>query len=97
MMDEEGGGVSAATGINDMIKLLIEDRQKREEEYGVERLRREAEMDRRPEEMVREIEMLTRLVGDRNRLTTAVDHDKVKLTKLCESDDIEAHLKTSGG
>ena len=47
--------------------------------------------------MAREIEMLTRLVGDGDRPTTAVDHDKVKLTKLCESDDIEARLKTSRG
>ena len=46
MADEEGGEVSAAVGLGDMIKLLIEDRQKREEEYGAKCVRREAEMDR---------------------------------------------------
>jgi len=45
MADEEGGKVSAAVGLSDMIKLLIEDRQKREDEYGAKRVRREAEMD----------------------------------------------------
>ena len=60
-------------------------------------MRREAEMDRRTEEMARQIEMLTRLVSERDRTATsatAVERDKVKLTKLGESDDIEAYLKT---
>ena len=95
MADGEGGGGPAAAGIGDMIKLLIEDRQRREEEYGAERLRREAEMDRQTEDMARQIEMLTRLVGERDRTATpTVERDKVKLSKLCDSDDIEAYLKT---
>ena len=34
MADGEGGEGPAAAGIGDMIKLLIKDRQRREEEYG---------------------------------------------------------------
>jgi len=96
MADEEGGKVSAAVGLGDMIKLLIEDLQKWEEEYGAEHVRREAEMDRWTE-MMRQIEMLTKLVSEQDRKATsatAVEQEKVKLTKLSESDDTEAYLKT---
>ena len=47
--------------------------------------------------MAIQIELLTRLVGERERpgaVETAGDRDKVKLTKLGDSDDIEAYLKT---
>ena len=93
-----GEGESAATGgVGDMVKLLLEDRRKREEEYAAERTRRNAEEARRTAEMAKQIELLTRLVGERERpgaVEMAGDRDKVKLTKLGDSDDIEAYLKT---
>lgn len=80
-----------------MLKLLVEDRRQREEEFAAERARRDAETERRTEEMARQIELLTRLVGERERpaaVGVPGDRDKVKLTKLGDSDDIEAYLKT---
>ena len=95
MAQEEGE--AGAGSVGDMVKLLLEDRRRREEEYAAERARRDAEVERRTEEMAKQIELLARLVGDRERpvaLEATGERDKVKLTKLSESDDIEAYLKT---
>ena len=66
-MSLEEGGSEATGGFGDMLKLLVEDRRQREEEYAAERARREAETERRTEEMARQVELLTRLVGERGR------------------------------
>ena len=58
-------------------------------------------MERRTREMQGQIEMLTRLVGEGRADTTREsdappegDRDRVKLTKLTDSDDIESYLTT---
>ena len=95
MATEEGNTVSVA----EMMKFLVEDRQRREAEYAAERERREAEFERRTAEMGKQFELLTRLVeegrAERSGGPAATgERDKVKLTKLNDSDDIEAYLKT---
>ena len=89
MATEEGGSVSVA----EMMKLMLEDRQRREAEYAAERERREAEFERRTAEMTKQFEMLTRVVGEGRveRPSGALaERDKVKLTRLSDGDDIEA-------
>ena len=84
----------------DVIKMLIVDRQKREEEYAEEHKRRDTKMERRTMELQGQVERLTmRLVGEPSRENEIQerDGDRVKLTRLAESDDIEAILKLLSG
>ena len=60
MATKEGGSMSVA----DMMKFMVEDRQRREAEYAVEWERREAEIERRMAEMRKQVELLTQLVGE---------------------------------
>ena len=86
-----------AVSMADVMKMLIADRQKREEEYAEERKRRDAEMERRTMELQGQVERLTmRLAGEPSRENEMQerDGDRVKLTRLAESDDIEAYLTT---
>ena len=50
-----GVSEAGAGSVGDMVKLLLEDRRRREEEYAAERARRDAEVERRTEEMAKQI------------------------------------------
>ena len=85
-----------APSVANLMKLMIEDRKKREEEIAAERERREREMDARVQEMARQMEMMRNLVekGQRDEGINRVGGEQIKLTKLSESDDVEAYLTT---
>lgn len=101
---ETGTASGEATGANvdltEMMRLLIEDRRKREAEYVEERKRREADMDRRTREMEKQMELLREMVrgstGPTADADRTADHraDRVRLARLSESDDIESYLTT---
>ena len=111
---EEGAGELAATTtgaapLADLVRLLLEDRQRRDEELTDERRRREAEAAQHERERRQQIELLTRLVETSgSRTTTSSDgrtesgdgersgagRNKVVLMKYVEGDDVEAYLTT---
>ena len=87
-----------------MLKLLVEDRRKREAEFETERTRMEAERQRREretgkqmEELRGHLETLMKVVADSRLKTEGVSRKQelsVKLVPLTEKDDIEAYLVT---
>ena len=86
-----------------MLKLLVEDRRKREEEFDAERARmveerqrRERETGKQMEELRAHLESLMKVVAD-SRKPEVVSQKRelsVKLVPLTEKDDIEAYLVT---
>ena len=72
---------------------MIEDRERRENEFAEERERRERQ---RGEEMRTQMEMLQKLISERPAVAPRApsEGESMKLTKLTESDDIEAYLTT---
>ena len=91
--------VGKAPSVANLMKLIIEDRKKREEEIAAEREQREREMDAREQEMARQMEMMRNLVekSQRDEGINRVGGEQIKLTKLSESDDVEAYLTTFEG
>ena len=91
----EGAQTSDLSTISDMLKVLLEDKSRRdqEERERMER-RREEEHERRMEEMQRQLEHYQRLVTEQSISRRRTDTDSLKLTKLGEGDDIEAYLTT---
>ena len=81
------GAEGEATGVADVLRVLLEDRE-----------RREKEADERMRVMQRQVEALERLVTESSRREPAAHHGlgagQPKLTKLAEDDDIEAYLTT---
>ena len=59
-------------------------------------LRREHQMDAKVHEMAQQMEMMRNLVekGQRDEGINRVGGEQIKLTKLSESDDVEAYLTT---
>ena len=87
-MSEGGVGDSAPIGLTEMLKVLVEDRQRMEREHAEVR----AEERSRHEE---QMELMRRLVEEPRRVTpepTAGMAGAPKLAKLTEHDDIEAYL-----
>ena len=81
--------------VSDMMKLLLEDRKKWEEEIEEERQRREEEMAAERCQQQEQIECLMQLVEESHtRESGQISGDKLKLSKLTEQDDIEAYLTT---
>ena len=93
---------AGTAGLSDLLRMLLEDRRKRDEELAEERQRREAEAKRHKSEMQEQMEMIKRLVesarppvgesstatGDGHR----TPRDKLVLTKFEEGEDVEAYL-----
>ena len=83
--------------LTQMLKVLLEDRQRQNEEMMQERRRRDEESARRDEEVRRQMDLLkglvegVRLQGETAAARAPKDQD-VKLTKLTDDDDIEAYL-----
>ena len=90
----EGAQSSDLSTILDMLKVLLEDKSRRdqEEREWMER-RREEEHERHMEEMQRQLEHYQRLVTEQS-ISRRTDTDSLKLTKLGEGDDIEVYLTT---
>ena len=96
--------MSEGSELTDMLKALLEDRQRREEELADERREREEERRRRDEELAEErrrrdeeLGLLKRLVEERGRTAAAMgprSDGEVKIAKLTDTDDIEAYLTT---
>ena len=102
---EAAAGVSRGTplpsrepvSVEEMLRVMIEDRKRREEEIADERLRQREENERRMAEMREQVQMLQRLVTERATITptrTRGEGDSARLTRLSDSDDIEAYLNT---
>ena len=113
-MANEGEGESRAAvatspetgtaGLSDLVRMLLEDQRRRDEELAEERQRRETEARRHQTEMQEQMEMIKRLVESARPLaaetrtsTTAEDghrtpRDKLVLTKFEEGEDVEAYL-----
>ena len=98
--DETGRG-EEVTSVSGLIRLLLEDWRKREEELVEERARREAEEARHAKQMEEHLTMMRSLVertargaGSREEATPSASRKKVVLTKLGENTDIEAYLTT---
>ena len=82
------------SGIVEMMRTLIEDRERREREFAEERERRERQ---RQEEMHTQMEMLQRLISERPAAPAPRvpnEGESMKLARLTENDDIEAYLTT---
>ena len=77
---------------------LMEERKRREEELSEERVRREVEHQRQVEHMQEQLTMMRewmeRSQARGERGSREEDRDHLKLTKLTESEDIEAFLTT---
>ena len=102
---EAATGVSRGTplpsrepvSVEEMLRVMIEDRKRREEEIADERLRQREENERCMAEMWEQVQMLQRLVTERATITptrTRGEGDSARLTRLSDSDDIEAYLTT---
>ena len=103
MSDEEQGATSgprkAEMNIADMMRMFIEDRQRRDEEIAAERQRREEQMREQVElekqQMREQMDMLRRLVEESRQREVATPREQdVKVAKLTDKDDIEAYLTT---
>ena len=94
-MTETSAAEAEMVRVSDMMKLLLEDRKKREEEIAEERRRREEEMAAERRQQQEQIERLVRLVEESHtREGGRTSGEKLKLSKLTERDDIEAYLTT---
>ena len=99
-MAEEG--TTSEMGVAEMMRLLLEDRKRREEELAEERRRREEEFAeerrRRDEEVRQQMQLLREMVEGSHRRELPArmtgENDKVKLSKFSETDDVEAYLTT---
>ena len=108
MATEQSSNGADTVSITEMMRQMLEDRQKREAELAEDRRRREEEIteerrrqrqenDERMQEMRDQVAMLQRLVTERSTPTAREPSDgrpALKLTRLGEADDIEAYLVT---
>ena len=98
MAQDDGG----SEGVLELVRMLLEDRRLREEataqreaELAEERARREAEHERQVARMQEQVEMMREwMERSQARLSRDEDRDRLKLSKLTESEDIEAFLTT---
>ncbi len=108
MSDTEEGADTApreSAGVADLVRLLLEDRRKREDELAAERAQPAEETRKHETQMKEQLDMIRSLVectrtgsgssGDSRRVEKHGSvRDKLVLTKLSEEDDIEAYLTT---
>ena len=94
MTEEQSVGTPAAgetTEVTEMMRLFLEDHQRWEDDLAREREKRDAEMRE-------QMQLLRRMVEDSLREATptrpASENERVKLSKLTETDDVEAYLTT---
>ena len=101
-MAKDNGG---SEGVSELVRMLLEDRRLREEatarreaELAEERTRREGEHERQVVRMQEQVEMMRewmeRSQAREERVSREEDRDKLKLSKLTETEDIEAFLTT---
>ena len=92
---EEAGSGDAA----ELVKVLMQERRKREEEVAEERRQREREIEQQRKQMQEQMDLLMKLVKDQTESraeetrSTTVGRE-VKFSRLTDSDDIEAYLTT---
>ena len=91
---------TGTAGVPDVVRILLEDRRKRDDELAEERARRDEEQTRLTKRMEEQLDMMRRLVegttrrdGDRST-GSSESRDKLVLSKFAEGDDIEAYLTT---
>ena len=108
-----GRALPEISSLTDILRVMMEDRERREREIAEERERREREKRERREtqreeerrryeeeserRLQQQMELLQRLVAERPAAAQArspSESEPVKLTRLSESDDIEAYLTT---
>ena len=92
-------GTEETSTIADLMKMMIEDWKKREEEIANERERRDREVEARVQKMARQMEVMRSLVKESQKEPEEIvawvgSEQAMKLTKLTESDDVEAYLTT---
>ena len=80
-------GTEETSTIADLIKMMIEDRKKGEEEIANERERRDREVEARVQEMARQMEVIRSLVKESQKeleesVARVGSEQAVKLTKL---------------
>ena len=91
---------TGTVGVPDVVRILLEDRRKRDDELAEERARRDEEQTRLMKCMEEQLDMMRRLVevttrreGDHST-GSCEGRDKLVLSKFAEGDDIEAYLTT---
>ena len=100
-----GGSDTVSAPLNDLVRMLVEDRRRRDQELEDERRRRDLEAIRHEKELREQMEMIKRLVETSSaRAGDAMitedggggsgGRNKVVLTKYTEGDDVEAYLTT---
>ena len=106
--EQTTGGMPEITSLTEMVRVMIQDRERREKEIAEERTRRDRERDeerRRVErereeseqriaEMRRQMERLQDMVTERTAVSVRGRTEPIKLTKLTDEDDIESYLTT---
>ena len=99
--DGEGGATGGEgrgdAGTAELLKLLLEDRRRRDDELVEERARRERESREQEKRMTEQLDVLKALVertATKPDATPAPPKDKIILTKMGENEDVEAFLTT---
>ena len=96
--EQTTGGMPEIASLTEMVRVMIQDRERRrdrerdEERRRVEREREESEQ--RIAEMRREMERLQDMVTERTAVSVRGRTEPIKLTKLTDEDDIESYLTT---
>ena len=107
--EQTTGGMPDIASLTEMVRVMIQDRERREKEIADERTRHDRERDeerRRVErereeseqriaEMRRQMERLQDMVTERTAVSVRGRTEPIKLTKLTDEDDIESYLTTS--
>ena len=101
---EDGEATTSEAGMATLVKMLLEDQKTREDDIVQERERQEAAEARHAKQMAEQLEMMKAMLDSslsraREGETTSSsprlpNADKIVLTKLTNSDDIEAFLTT---
>ena len=101
--------MAEAPSVAELLKMMIDDRKKREEEFAKERERREEEFARertrrdeeiqqRVQDMTQQMELIHQLVEkgkpESEGVTRTQLGEPLRLTKLTNTDDVEAYLMT---
>ena len=101
-----GATDAEAAPLTDLVRMLMKDRRRRDEELAEERRRWELEASRHEKEFREQMDMIRRLVetlGARSDMSAGDDgggvhtssgRGQVVLTKFVEGDDVEAYLPT---
>ena len=100
MSSSSEADTEGTAGVPDVVRILLEDRRKRDNELAEERARRDEEQTRLTNRMEEQLDMMRRLVKGTTRREgdhstgSSEGRDKLVLSKFAEGDDIEAYLTT---